>query len=264
MGIGLLALINQWLGFFSVRNQARGRIYSIVGFIANFYLLYVGVRLIINRQIWGIVFLLAFVVLLYFSVLNMIYYFTDKTVKWDISPLIDHFLGGDKAEEEAALKTVPANGLYRRDQVLGTVIVSSLEEQENLSNLYQRMLQAKLIEQNYGHFSRSQIKRYLLAHETISANYPGTLLPYFDLKYVPSGLLIYGGMNQFSARPIGVIVKVGLSDAMTALQGYQLSLASVVIHGGQGRQLDPTHSKIVAVSLANYITAEVAYKKREI
>lgn len=262
MGIGLLALINQWLGFFNVRSQARGRIYSLVGFVANFYLLYVGVRFLINHQIWGFLFLAAFVLLLYFAVLNLIYYFTDKTVKWDISPWIDHLLGGDKAEGEAALKTVPANGLYRRDQVLAATLVFTAEERQNLIDLFDQMIQAGLVEQNYGHLSRSEIKKVIAAHGVISANYPGTLLPYFDLKYASRGLVVYGGLNQFSAKPLGLIVKVGLSDALTAAQGYQLSLASVVIHGGQSRRLDPNSQQIVQLNLANYITAEVAYRKK--
>ncbi len=262
MGIGLLTLINQWLGFFSVRNKARGRIYSLVGLAANFYLLYIGIRLVINQQVWGWLILLAFIVLLYFSILNIIYYFTDKTVKWDISPIIDRALGGSSSEEEAALKTVPANGLYTRDQVLDTVIVSDYEQQQNLNFLFQQMQEAKLVSNGYGQMSHASIKKYLAENGTISANHPGSLIPYFDMKYVPNGLIIYGGINEIAASPIGLITKVGLSDAITALQGYHLSLASAVIHGGTGQVLDPETGKTVTVHIPIFVTAEVAYQRR--
>lgn len=260
-GLSLLTIINQWLGFFSVRNQARGRIYSIVGFIANFYLLYVGVRLVINHQLWGWLILLAFLILFYFSILNIIYYFTDKVMKWDISPFVDKILGGGKEEEEA-LKTVPANGLYSRDQVLDTSIFADYEQRQNLDYLFQQMKEAKLVSSNYGQMSHFKIKDYLAEHSSIEANYPGTLLPYFDMKYAPNGLVIYGGINEISARPIGLITKVGLSDAILAVREYHLSLASVVLHGGEGLVVDQATGKAVKRNLPIHLTAEVAYQKR--
>lgn len=262
MEIGLLALINQWLGFFSVRSKIRGRVYTIIGTLANFYLLYVAIRLISNGRLRGWLILAVFLLLLYFSILNLIYYFTDKTVAWDISPWIDRLLGGQDRSEENKTVTMPANGLYSRDQVLSAVISIDQYQAENLNNIYHRLNDAGLISDNYNSLSKSEIRRYLESHQTMPANFPGTLLPFFDLKYSPAGLIIYGGVNQMNSYPIGLITKVGLQDAIVALQEYRLSLASVVLLSPENYTLDPQNHRLKEIVLPCSLQAEVAYKRR--
>ena len=88
--------------------KIKNRVYTVVGGIGNFYLLYVAWRFFANGFIGrGLLFILAFLVLLYFTYLNTIYWFTEKKAKWDISPKIENALGiKPKDPEEEARKKV--------------------------------------------------------------------------------------------------------------------------------------------------------------
>ncbi|ETJ36839.1 hypothetical protein Q604_UNBC08908G0001, partial [human gut metagenome] len=71
-------------------SRTKGRIYAVVGAVGVWYLLYLAYRFFENgRWLRGGLIAAVFVVLLYFVVLNLVYYFTDKTVKWDVSPRIE-------------------------------------------------------------------------------------------------------------------------------------------------------------------------------
>ena len=48
--------------------------------------------------------MLVFLALIYFITLNVIYYFTNKTAKYDLSPRIEKLLGGKPKEALAAEK----------------------------------------------------------------------------------------------------------------------------------------------------------------
>ena len=72
----ILGLINTWIGYINMNVKIKNRVYTIVGGVGNFYLLYVAWRFFANGFIGrGLLFILAFLVLLYFTYLNAIYWF---------------------------------------------------------------------------------------------------------------------------------------------------------------------------------------------
>ncbi len=267
MGIGFLQILNHLSGFFSVKSKVRGRIYSLIGFIANFYILYISYRLVVNGRSRGWLILFLFLILLYFSVLNIIYYFTNKPVKWDISPLVNRLLG--EKEEEVSNSNrekrlnIPVNGLYNPDQVLTTTIFIDNFQKSNLQKLFLSMQQNGLIGNSYGNMGQEEIYSFLSRHSALPSNYPGNLLPYFSLRFSLNKLIIYGGLNEMNAFPIGTITKIGLQDALLALRDYRFYLSSVVVFSNENYILDPKSQQIKKVFLPLSLKAEVAYKKRE-
>lgn len=90
----VIDIINRVLGYFNVADKPKGKAFTWVALIANFYLLYVAIQNLRypDFRIRGALFMLAFVVFLYFIGLNFLYYFTNKTTKFDISPKVENGL----------------------------------------------------------------------------------------------------------------------------------------------------------------------------
>ena len=90
----LFDMIRSSLSYVNLSTVLKNRIYTILAGIGNFYLLYVAFRFFQNG-FWGrgTLFILAFLVILYFTYLNILYYFTKaKKSKYDISPWIEKVL----------------------------------------------------------------------------------------------------------------------------------------------------------------------------
>ncbi|MDN5958356.1 MAG: hypothetical protein L0H98_09740, partial [Lacticaseibacillus paracasei] len=99
----VIDIINRVLGYFNVADKPKGKAFTWVALIANFYLLYVAIQNLRypDFRIRGALFMLAFVVFLYFIGLNFLYYFTNKTTKFDISPKVEKWLGSNAAKKTA-------------------------------------------------------------------------------------------------------------------------------------------------------------------
>ncbi len=75
----LLDLVNHYLGYFTTNSKVKGRIYTAVGAIGVWYLLYLAYRFFENgRVLRGSLLVAIFLVLLYFVILNVLYFFTKK------------------------------------------------------------------------------------------------------------------------------------------------------------------------------------------
>ena len=84
-------MINSYIGYFSMNAKLKSQVYTALGTLGNFYLLYVAYRFFANGfYLRGFLYILAFLVLAYFAYLNILYYFTkDKSSKYDITPKIE-------------------------------------------------------------------------------------------------------------------------------------------------------------------------------
>lgn len=90
----ILDLLNHYLGFFNVNTKWKGQVYTILASVGNFYVLYLAIMHLKNAAyLRGLGLLLAFIVIAYFAFLNVVYYFTKKTFKWDLSPKVEKLLG---------------------------------------------------------------------------------------------------------------------------------------------------------------------------
>ncbi|WP_204122501.1 DUF6681 family protein [Lacticaseibacillus mingshuiensis] len=243
----LLDLLNRLLGYFNIQDKAKGRAFTIVAFAANFYLLVVAIMNLryANYRIYGIVFLISFLVLFYFIVINFIYYFTDKQVPWDISRKVEKLLGGDKAhlkETENQLKhQAPlgaSNGLFASDKLLPATVSISPAQRENLTALVDTLVQQGSLSLNYQGLDDAMILR--VAQETkqpVQALGSGFELPFFDLQARDSTLVVLGGLNALQVSELATVERVGLMPVAAAQKDFSLALAHVFLTGGEEKQL---------------------------
>lgn len=260
----ILGLLNQYLGFFNVNTKFKGRLYTILGFLGNWYILYIGISFITaHRYLRGFALSAAFFGLMYVIYLNFMYYFTEKTARFDISPRFEKIIGNaqqaDKHDNDKQV-VMPTNGIYREQQVLPTAIKSNVDEQANLQTLGHQMAELNLLGQDYNHLSDRDLRQMLVLNhdEPVYANHPGTAVPFAKLVMEGTHLVIYGGINEIQALRLGEITRVGLADVTTALKNSDVYLATINLTGGRGKTL--ARSSFIEQDYPFKITVEVAYK----
>lgn len=156
----ILDMINHALGYVNVNVKIKNQIYIGIGIAGNLYLGYVAIRLMQNGA-WlrGILYMLVFLALIYFITLNVIYYFTNKTAKYDLSPRIEKLLGGKPKEALAAEKQaqqsqqqpyIPANGIFDGQELLPATVKTSRAEQENVHQIVDQLQAANIVRLDYG------------------------------------------------------------------------------------------------------------------
>lgn len=260
----LLDLVNHYLGYFTTNSKTKDKIYTSVSAVGVWYLLYIAYRFFVNgRWLRGMLIALVFVLLAYFVILNIVYYFTNSVMKWDISPRIEKALGGPQHVVEKAHPReviVPANGLYQRQDVMTGEITVDGTQQENITQLATALMQLGFMQQDYGHLGEQAQRQIISQRAVIFANHPGTLLPYFDMITVDGETKVMGGVNQLQASDLGTLITVGMTPTKQALAQYRLALSSVIITGGMGHVA--TRTALLAVQQPYKVQVEVAYKKK--
>ncbi|WP_461225889.1 DUF6681 family protein [Lacticaseibacillus suihuaensis] len=262
-----LDLLNRALSYFNIQDKAKGKAFTIVAFGANFYLLYQAIRHLryVNYRVGGVLFLLAFLVLLYFIVLNFFYYFTDKQMKWDVSPKVEKLLGGNpqaaKAAEAALLQRTnlgASNGLFTEARLLPATVVV---DQANLDALVDQLRQSGALTENYQGLDERAIARVVAhTHQPVAAIGGPFELPYFALTQSGKQLVIEGGLNALTPTTLGTITRVGLMPTAAALKDYQLALAHVFLTGGEVMQ--PGRHGLIQKVTPYTISAQLAYTVR--
>lgn len=261
----VLDLVNHYLGYFTTNSKTKGRIYTVVAAGGVWYLLYLAYRFFANgRYLRGMFIASLFVLLLYFVILNILYYFTQQTTKWDVSPHIEKILGGPHLEEDTKKESiiVPGNGIYQSQNVMTGVIESDNIQQSHVTTLAQELKQLGMMNSDYGHLGEQAQRQIIAQRDVIFANHPGTLLPYFDMVVTAEGeTKIMGGVNQLQAHDLGTLTMVGMTPTNQALSHYRLALASVLITGGSGHQA--TRTELSDIERPYKIQAVVAYDKKK-
>ena len=85
-----LDMINSSLSYFNLDVKLKSRIYIIIASLGDIYLIYVTFRLFMNH-VWlrALLYCLAVIGLTYFIYLNFVFYFLEKTSRFDfISPRV--------------------------------------------------------------------------------------------------------------------------------------------------------------------------------
>ncbi|WP_229029813.1 DUF6681 family protein [Ligilactobacillus salivarius] len=271
----ILGLINTWIGYINMNVKIKNRVYTVVGGIGNFYLLYVAWRFFANGFIGrGLLFILAFLVLLYFIYLNAIYWFTEKKAKWDISPKIENALGikPKDPEEEARKKVarmrqagfVQTNGIFDENQdFLPAEITTSEAELANIQIVADSLKKINYLHLDYDGKSKNTIFKEIKSDGKVRyalGETPQTL-PYFELKNVEGKLVIYGGINQIESYQLGTVKTIGLMPASEAAKKYHIYLATVVLTGGPF--MIAGRSTAMEDNEPFRIDAKIAYTSRE-
>ncbi len=263
--LSLLDLLNHYLGFFNVNSKLKGRIYSVMALAGDSYIFYLATQYMMNKAyLRGGLILLAGLVILYFAVINIVYYFTEKTVKWDISPWLAKYMGNKPEEGSTGAQTVafvPSNGVYAKGKVLPATVSADADMQAELKSVVEQLQAQHLMQEDYGQLSpEQQLKRLAGTDDVIYANEPGTPLPYYRLEDEHNGLAIYGGLNEMFAKRLGRITRVGLQKTADAQKEYDLYIATAVITGGPGHERG--RSGLHTVVHPYTLKVELAYQKK--
>ena len=147
-----LDMLNHSLGYFNINTKLKNKIYTIVALLGDGYLIYVTYRLLANH-VWvrGLLYCLAVLLISYYVYLNAVYYFLDKTSRFDVlSPWLVKITGYDqsnenprksRAERAAAVINNQANGYFTDSNLIQAEVAISHEEQRNLRHLVDQLVE---------------------------------------------------------------------------------------------------------------------------
>lgn len=271
-----LDMLNHSLGYFNINTKLKNKIYTIVALLGDGYLIYVTYRLLANH-VWvrGLLYCLAVLLISYYVYLNAVYYFLDKTSRFDVlSPWLVKITGYDqsnenprksRAERASAVINNQANGYFTDSNLIQAEVAISHEEQRNLRHLVDQLVEQGIFIADYdGKDSTAIIDEYNQTHEPVRALNKNQTPPYFDLVHdeLEHRLEIYAGLNQMERVKVGHITKVGLTDVHSAHEKYRLYLANVYVTGGPNKI--PGRRGTTILTDGDFgLVAHVAYKNRE-
>lgn len=247
----ILDTINHFLSYLNFNLKLKNSIYTVVGTIANFYTAYLAFKFF-QYQAYsrGILYLLIFLVLLYFSILNIIYYFTKKTVSWDISPHVEKLLGGEKRLEEKENKAAMmeersqqvASGkvddhlvLYdqkadlspvEEGQTLTVEAQLTTEGPKILQEILNLLMKGKFLPNDFGQLKDKDITQKVYEYGE------SALIPSAALEEKDGVLFLLVGLNAFERKPAAFIKEVAGISVQDMLKKYTLEPASVTVTGG--------------------------------
>ncbi|MBF7115029.1 DUF6681 family protein [Pediococcus pentosaceus] len=276
--ISFLTLASHYMGMINVKSKLKNQVYTVMAFVGNWYLLYIGIRFLQNgRYLRGLLLLAIFLVFLYFSIMNIYYFFTTKKAPFDISPILEKYVGGapeeirEKEEFRRRLAQVerqsrqasgsPA-GMFDQRMLLPAQVESTGEQKRNIEQIAMLMKNAGILFEDYGGQSDEQIKEQLQPGQTeaYAIGDEGIQFPFADIKIINGQPTIYAGLNQMEELPVGVITKVGAASFEAAKQENHLYLADVLLSGGEKKMIG--RSGIITENENFFIKVNIAYKRR--
>lgn len=265
----ILGMINSYIGYFNMNATLKNRIYTIVGGVGNFYLLYVAYRFFANGFIVrGLLFILAFLALLYFTYLNILYFFTeDRVSKLDISPKVEKMLGvkipDTRAAENAGVASgfMQTNGIFKDEEVLPSTLRTNHKQRENLQKVVAQLEQVGYLQLDFGGAKDKELFKKAKSGDRFFALNEPVALPYYELREVNGKLLVYGGVNQIERQELGEVTQVGLLRGIEALKRYRLSLAAVALTGGPYKFAG--RSTMVQKDEPYRLEIQIAYRPKE-
>lgn len=265
----ILGMINSYIGYFNMNATLKNRIYTIVGGVGNFYLLYVAYRFFANGFIVrGLLFILAFLALLYFTYLNILYFFTeDRVSKLDISPKVEKMLGvkipDTRAAENAGVASgfMQTNGIFKDEEFLPSTLLTNHKQRENLQKVVAQLEQVGYLQLDFGGAKDKELFKKAKSGDRFFALNEPVALPYYELREVNGKLLVYGGVNQIERQELGEVTQVGLLRGIEALKRYRLSLAAVALTGGPYKFAG--RSTMVQKDEPYRLEIQIAYRPKE-
>ena len=271
-----LDMINHSLGYFNINTKLKNKIYTVVALLGDFYLIYVTYRLLVNHA-WmrGLLYCLAVIAITYYVYLNAVYYFLNRTSRFDVlSPWLVKITGYDQSNENrgqtradraAAMISNQANGYFTDSNLISADVSIDREEQYNLRHLVDQLVEEGIFTADYnGKDASAIIDEYNQTHQPVNALNDHQTPPYFDLVNDEFGhrLEIYAGLNQMERVRVGHITKVGLTDVHAAHEKYRLYLANVFVTGGP-HKIPGRRGTTILTDGDFGLVANVAYKNRE-
>lgn len=236
------------LGYVNLSATIKSRVYTILATGGNFYLLYVSYRFFRNGFPGrGTLFILAFLGIAYFCYLNIMYYFTDRQAKYDVSPRIEkalHIESKDPlSEEEKALAHVglgfvQTNGIFgENEDFLPATLDISDTQKNNIQEMAQALQDIGFVYANYSGMTDKQIAKLSQnSGKEVHKLVEPVALPYFGMVEEQQKLVIRGGINQMRSTDLATIDTIGLLTASEAVKKFDVYLATVVLTGGPAKK----------------------------
>lgn len=266
------------MGMISVKSKLKNQIYTITAFVGNWYLLYIGIRFIQNGVYTrGLLLLAIFLIFLYFSIMNIYYYFTNKQAPFDISPILEKYIGGTPEEvrekeefrrrltrvERQSRQVASPGGVFDQKALLPATIVSSARQQKNIEQIAEKMIQSGMVFMDYGGRTDEELRAEMPAQqtETYAIGDLGVAIPYAEVQLVAGKPTVVAGMNQMEAVPVGEITKVGLSSYQAAKAENHLYLANAFLIGGEKKVRG--RSGMIVENEPYRLKINIAYKRRQ-
>ncbi|WP_429971458.1 DUF6681 family protein [Fructilactobacillus sp. Tb1] len=259
--------VNSWLSYISIEAKTKARIYTVLGFFGWVYMIYITYRFLMNH-VWtrGLLMLAATIGLGYFLYLNIIYYFTKKSSKLDITPIINKILHiqpkDDTPKTDGRFRDIPANGLFDERKTMPAKLSSTTSEQTAINELAVRMIQDGLVKDDYNGLDKHEIKMALKeSKKPIYAIGEGTMIPYFSMKNVNHEYVVYAGINEPKAKAVGHLTAVGLQSISNLDQSkISLYLSAAYLTGGKYKMNG--RSGIIETDDNYHVAVQVAYDKK--
>lgn len=275
--ISFLTLASHYMGMINVKSKLKNQVYTIMAFVGNWYLLYIGIRFLQNgRFLRGFLLLAIFLVFLYFSIMNIYYFFTTKKAPFDISPTLEKYIGGTPEEirekeefrqrlsrvERQSRQSSSPSGVFDNRMLLPAQINSTVTQKRNIETIAIQMEKAGMLFKDYGGRTDAEIQAQLLPDQTeaFAIGDDGIQLPYADVKMVDEQPTVFAGMNQIEELPIGTITKVGLSNFKNAKLENHLYLADALLVGGEKKVAG--RSGMITENENYSVKINIAYKRR--
>ncbi|WP_395317671.1 DUF6681 family protein [Fructilactobacillus frigidiflavus] len=258
--------INSWLSYISIEAKTKARIYTILGFFGWLYMIYITYRFLTNQvYMRGLLMLGATIVLGYFLYLNIIYYFTRKSSKLDVTPIINktlHIQPKEAVKPGSRYRDIPANGLFDERQTMPAKLATDTTEQAAINDLAVQMIQEKLVADDYAGLDDHQIKVALKENaKPVYAIGEGAMIPYFSMKKINDQYVVYAGINEPHAKAVGHIQTVGLQSVQQIdLSKIKLYLAAAYLTGGKCKMMG--RSGIIETDDNYHVEVQVAYTKK--
>ena len=233
-----IGMISGYLGYINMNVRLKNQVYTVLGSVGNFYLLYVAYRFFANG-FWGrgSLFILAFIALGYLVYLNIIYYFTKKNSHLDFTPWLEKKFHLEPRPEPKTINRlqpgdVQTNGLFTNEKTLPAELVMTAQQQEKLKQIINQLAAQNCLQLNYGGLSDEQILQATQPGQLIPILKDPVALPYFELIQNKQKMLLVGGINQIEKQPLATIKTIGLMPVTEATKKYRFFVATAAIVGG--------------------------------
>lgn len=245
--LDILNSVNKFLGFLDISPKYLNRAYTILSLIPTLYILRIVFGLWQNHNyLQFVLYLLVFIGLAYFIVLNFFYYFFDKNLKADITQLFVKYLPDDAfniQEEQIRNQVIDVNAKE--------VPVEFLDDyQLRLAENVQDLIQEEKIKTH-------PVKKdgYLLAKNT--------LYPFYFIKQLdPNHYSLQIGKNYSSLEEVG---KITLPTQEGPLEPVGLFICGGDFKKNGVRYHEPYQLKLMAKKEKTPYTAaeEPTYSRRK-
>ena len=248
----LLDGLNRFLGYFNLKIKVKNRLYIVLGCITTGYIGYLTWNFFkYQAYARGITYLLIFFALLYFLILNIVYYFFDKNVKWDITPLFEKVAQVDTPSEPIKSNHHKKSGLYADKMVIydenqqnlndyqafDTTVTYTEDSQKELNQLVNFMLDNHLAERNTKKMKKLEKKVVKKKNEKVYEVGKGVSIPSFSIDLVQDDLFLSIGLNATERKRVAQLEKIGELSATKMKETYNITAKAVTIVGGNYEEL---------------------------